>query len=75
MRVNSIRNVYRMFHNYVSLQLWRLEDKRQMTIFTDEKLTTELFNTKNFNDITKKREKGEAKTYAARFMDRVRNYD
>lgn len=38
-------------------------------------ITTKLFCVENFNDITRGKEKGEAETYAARFMDRARNYD
>lgn len=45
-------------------------------IFIDgTSITAELFNAENFNDITRGKEKGEAETYAAQFMDRARNYD
>lgn len=67
-----------MFHNHVSLKLRILIEytMRKMTIFIDgTSITAELFNAENFNDITRGREKGEAETYATRFMDRARNYD
>lgn len=66
-----------MSHVHVSFQSRILEDKRRVKrrFFIAISITTELFNAENFNDITEGKEKGEAETYAMRFMDRARNYD